>query len=113
MKRYQAILGAAVAIAVAGGCSSKPNAKPSDLYIPPEREQNEQILIMSLDQQSRAGAMASRTIYPHHFVAGGADLNVLGERQLDALATQGSGAPVEIHVPRGDAGDALYEQRLA
>jgi hypothetical protein len=98
---------------VVGGCSSKPEAEPTDLYIGPERVENEQIVNMSFEEQARAGAITSRTIYPHHFLPDAPELTLVGQRRFDAMTTHAPGMPIEIQVPRGDASNALYEQRLA
>jgi hypothetical protein len=116
MKRYRAILSAAVAaVALMAGCSSsKPDeSKATQLTAPPERDENVAIVRGVFETQSREGNVISRTIYPHHFQHDAADLTIIGRRRLDAMATHAPGMPIEINVPRGEASDALYEQRIA
>jgi hypothetical protein len=60
------------------------------------------------------------TLYPYHFAAGSAELNDLGERDLNVLSNyftkSAHGAPRamsgEVNVRRGDASEALYEARV-
>jgi hypothetical protein len=116
MKRYRTILGAAVtAVVLVAGCSSSKPEEPkaTELTVPPEREENVAIIKSVFETQSREGNVISRTIYPHHFQHDAADLTIIGKRRLDAMATHAPGMPIEINVPRGEASDGLYEQRIA
>jgi hypothetical protein len=72
------------------------------------------------DLTQHNGIIAQRTLYPHHFEAGSATLNSLGERDLTVLAehirsqaagSDGSG-PWTLNVRRGNASDALYSARV-
>ncbi|MGB7159406.1 MAG: hypothetical protein WBD40_15165 [Tepidisphaeraceae bacterium] len=112
--RFPSLVAAAVA-ALAAGCASGPERQeqPDTIaHIPPERTLNADIVEMSLSQQVRDGAAIGRTIYPHHFVIGGAELNLIGERQLDALLPREADRKVEINVLRGDTPEDLYHARL-
>ena len=60
-----------------------------------------------------AGIVSQHTLYPHHFVANGADLNELGMRDLCVLADHYKDNPGSLNVRRKGAPAELYEQRLA
>jgi len=64
------------------------------------------------DDAIRNGVLAQHTLAPHHFQPFGAELNELGERDLDILATHYSRHPGRLNVRRGDADDALYDARV-
>jgi hypothetical protein len=104
----------AASLLLAAGCSSGPKpTEPSTIArLPEERTLNADIVEMSLSQQVRDGAAEGRTIYPHHFVNGGAELNLIGERQVEALLPQSASDKTEINVLRGDASDDLYRARV-
>jgi uncharacterized membrane protein YgcG len=115
MKPYRAILSAVAAVAMVAGCSSSKPKEPeaTQLTVPEERDENVAIVRGVFEQQSREGAVISRTINPHHFQHDAADLTILGKQRLDAMATHAPGMPIAINVPRGDTSDALYDKRLA
>lgn len=52
------------------------------------------------------------TLFPYHFVPDAAQLNELGERDLQVLARHFQSHSGSLSVRRGDAGDALAEARL-
>src|SRR5215218_5485431 len=108
------LLPLAAAAALAAGCSSgpKPAKEQNIVQVPPERTLNENIVEMSFAQQIHDGAVAGRTIYPHHFVPDCGELNLIGERQLEALLPACVSGPLEINVMRGDVSDQIYAARL-
>lgn len=56
--------------------------------------------------------IAQHTLYPFHFVSGSAELNSLGQRDLNVLANHLVKSPGDVNVRRGDAPQALYEARV-
>jgi hypothetical protein len=60
--------------------------------------------------------ITQHTLYPYHFVSGSAQLNDLGERDLNVLADHfkkaQAGIPGELNVRRGSASQSLYEARV-
>jgi hypothetical protein len=60
----------------------------------------------------RNAVITQATVFPHHFVTGGATLNELGERDLDILGEHLSLHPAPLNVRRDDAPDALYDARV-
>jgi hypothetical protein len=77
---------------------------------------NVDIVNMTFDQQARNAAVTERTVYPYHFAADGAELNALGLRHLEALASGSRLArpdrPLRVNVSRGEAAADLYEARV-
>jgi len=114
MKRYRAILSAVAAVALVAGCSSN-KSEPKGEELKPEAERAENVKLVKgvFDTQTRAGSVARRMLYPHDFVADSAELTMVGKQRLDALAIQRHDMPISILVPRGDAGDTLYQRRIA
>jgi uncharacterized membrane protein YgcG len=108
------LLPLAAAAALAAGCSSgpKPPKAQKIVQVPPESTLNANIVEMSFAQQIREGAVVGRTIYPHHFVPDCGELNLIGERQLEALLPTCFSGPLDVNVMRGDVSDQLYAARL-
>ena len=59
-----------------------------------------------------AGIIAQHTLYPYHFVADGAKLNELGQRDLAVLAAHFRANPGQLNVAQGDTDKGIYDQRL-
>jgi len=57
--------------------------------------------------------IAQHTLYPYHFVADGASLNELGQRDLMVLAKHFKEHPGVLNIGAGEAGAELYEARIA
>jgi hypothetical protein len=69
--------------------------------------------IETTDDESVANAViAQHTLYPYHFLANGADLNELGERDVKILAKHYSRYPGEINLRRGSEETGMYEARI-
>lgn len=62
--------------------------------------------------QVRKGVIAQHTLYPYQFVADGAALNELGQRDVAILAEHYSVFPGPLNVRRGEAPEELYAQRI-
>jgi hypothetical protein len=56
--------------------------------------------------------IAQHTLYPYHFANGSAQLNDLGQRDLNVLANHFRDTPGDLNVRRGDATETLYEARV-
>jgi hypothetical protein len=56
--------------------------------------------------------VTQHTLYPYHFVTGGAALNDLGQRDLTVLARHYKEQPGVLNVRQGPAGAALYSARV-
>jgi hypothetical protein len=103
---------AALAIA-GGGCANNHGAGEEQPSLPEERELSTALLNTPFDQQIAAGAVADRTIYPHHFAANGVTLNVLGEQRVDALLEVATDQPVRVNVPDTGEPDGVHAARVA
>ncbi|MCL5282305.1 MAG: hypothetical protein M1376_20660 [Planctomycetes bacterium] len=57
--------------------------------------------------------VTQHTLYPYHFVTGGAGLNDLGRRDLMVLARHYQENPGALNVRRGETDEALYKARVA
>lgn len=54
-----------------------------------------------------------RTLYPYHFVEDSEQLNELGQRDLSILAKHLKDYPGIINIRKDNAGDSLYDARIA
>lgn len=84
-----------------------------------ERSSNEMMGVHNLwanrafrEMAVEAAVVRERTLYPHHFVDGRAQLNQLGMRDLGFLAGLFREEPGSLNVRRGSADDVLYQARL-
>ena len=98
----------AVAASIAGGCANHAPALEQDRY----GSANETMIRTVFDQQVRNGIIAERTVYPYHFRTQSHELNELGERQLEVLATAFRTAPGELNLSRGEEPEELYDARV-
>jgi hypothetical protein len=57
--------------------------------------------------------VTQHTLYPYHFVTGGAGLNDLGQRDLMVLARHFKEHPGTLNVRQGETGPELYRARVA
>ena len=64
------------------------------------------------DMAAHSAVVRERTLYPHHFAEGRAELNQLGQRDLTLLADLFREQPGSLNVRRGDADEDLYQARL-
>jgi hypothetical protein len=56
--------------------------------------------------------VSQHTLYPYHFVAGSAELNELGARDLNVLVAHFLTAGGDLNVHRGETPEPLYESRV-
>ncbi len=56
--------------------------------------------------------VSQHTLYPYHFVAGSAELNELGARDLNVLVAHFLIAGGDLNVHRGETSQPLYESRV-
>jgi hypothetical protein len=96
------------ALAAAAGCVQDHSASQLDA----EAQQNAWMLTTIQDDSVRAAVIAQATVYPHHFVTYGAQLNELGERDLAYLAGHFAAHPGPLNVRRGTEGDDIYAGRV-
>ena len=100
-------LGAGLSLAeLLAGCSSVDSGLAP--YVPGQMFVSEAIMNASIEK----AVVTQHTLYPYHFVEGAAELNPLGERDLELLADHFRGRAGEINVRRGGVPDVLYEERL-
>lgn len=79
----------------------------------PEIARNDRRLVASLtDEQAVMAVQRQRTVYPYHFIAGTAELNDLGRRDLMILADFERDHPGVVHVCRDREAPGLYAARL-
>ena len=80
----------------------------------PEHEINNMWAGADLSGKSmRQAIIAQKTLYPYQFVEGSAELNPLGQRDLEVLADHLREHPAPLRVMRGQASEELYAGRLA
>ncbi len=56
--------------------------------------------------------IAQQALFPYHFKVNSAELNELGDKDLAVLMAHYQNHPGELHIRRGDASVALYDQRV-
>ena len=101
-------IGLAVLAASCVGCEHRTQPPFTD-----ERTAHNRWMVQAYGEASvRKGIIRQRTLFPHHFVSDAATLNELGDRDVSVLAAhlKQSGGTINVH--RGEADEALYEQRL-
>jgi len=77
-----------------------------------KKDVNTQLVNWYNDAAINGAIVAQHTLYPYHFVANGAALNELGERDVDVLAAHYKEHPGNLSVRQGDVAAALYEARV-
>ena len=65
------------------------------------------------DQAVRDALVRQSTMYPYHFVTGGAHLNTLGASDLATLIGHFQTYPGRLSIRRGNAAKPLYDARVA
>lgn len=89
------------------GCNENQAGNPTEKNLDAE-------LVNTLNNIGVENAIiAQHTLYPYHFVADGAGLNDLGQRDLMVLARHFKEHPGILNVRRGEEGSELYEARVA
>jgi hypothetical protein len=97
----------AVLLMLAAGCDSQ------DMSV--SRRNGEVVdtwLVQSMqDAQVNNAVIRQHTMYPYHFVENSADLNELGQRDLDVLAGHFRDNPGQMNLRRGEASEELWKAR--
>jgi hypothetical protein len=93
-------------LALAGGCGDDSPHRLNPGKVDPL------LVEMPNDIAVRNAIVRQETLYPYHFVVGGAALNDLGRSDLGILATHYKECPGRLSIRRGDATDELYEARV-
>ncbi len=92
--------------AVLGACNSRQWPEPS-------RTTMNSWSVNEYHRDSIEAAIVSQhTLYPYHFVRNSAELNELGERDLNVLARHYSDHPGRLNLRRADTVADLYDARL-
>jgi hypothetical protein len=103
---------AAVLVVVAVGCE-RPESDRVAFTVGERPAESHGWLVEAVEvAQVRKGVIAQHTLYPYQFVADGAALNELGQRDLAILAEHYSVFPGPLNVRRGGASEDLYTQRI-
>ena len=93
------------------GCGG-PSKKQEKLARVDDGEQNKRIVESSFAHQISAGVRMDRTIYPYHFLIGEAQLNRLGEEQVDELTQGGAIRSFTVNIPQGNVPAELHKARV-
>jgi hypothetical protein len=103
-----ALAGLAASLA-AGGCANKYGTGP----IHDDRGMYNTWTIQTVnDGAVRNAIIAQHTLYPYHFTEYGADLNELGQRDVQVLAAHYKRYAGPVNVRRGPEADAVYQARV-
>lgn len=95
------------------GCSMYPKGSPTEISVTHRREFNTRMAANLMEDQAANAVATQRTLYPYHFVEGSAQLNPLGERDLQILAERYGPRLESLNLRQGDATDSLYDARKA
>lgn len=88
------------------GCEENIHKNPDDHLI------NSQLIRSYNDIAIQNAIVSQHTLFPYHFVANGAELNELGQRDLAALMSHFIKYPGHLNIRRGKTAAALYEARV-
>lgn len=97
----------ATMLALAAGCSDNPPPSKLDAS-----KVDPWLVEMPNDIAIRNAIVRQQTIYPYHFVVGGATLNDLGRSDAAVLAAHYKAYPGRLSIRRGDAPKELYDARV-
>jgi len=89
-------------------CGCEPQQEAADLSA-----YDEWLVNTVNDTAVRNAIIRQRTLFPYHFVAGGAALNDLGTHDVAILASHFKNNPGQLSVRRGDTPRELYAARVA
>jgi hypothetical protein len=79
---------------------------------PNERVINSQLVRSYNDMAIQNAIVSQHTLFPYHFVANGAELNELGQRDLAALISHFIKYPGHLNIRRSKTAADLYEARI-
>jgi hypothetical protein len=88
------------------GCRENVQKNPDNSLI------NGQLIKSYNDIAMQNAIVSQHTLFPYHFVADGAELNELGQRDLAALTSHFIKYPGHLNIRRGKTAAALYEARV-
>jgi hypothetical protein len=88
------------------GCHEDVQKSPDNHLI------NSQLIKSYNDIAIQNAIVSQHTLFPYHFVADGAELNELGQRDLAALTSHFIKYPGHLNIRRGKTAAALYEARV-
>jgi hypothetical protein len=88
------------------GCQENVQKKPDNSLI------NSRLIKSYNDIAIQNAIVSQHTLFPYHFVADGAELNELGQRDLAALTSHFIKYPGHLNIRRGKTAAALYEARV-
>lgn len=91
--------------ALAGGCSSPSAVQPRGAR---QMWVSEDLRTASIQQ----AIIAQHALYPYHFVADAAELNELGEHDLEVLAAHFAHHDGSLNLKRGGVSGRLYQERI-
>lgn len=106
-----------IAIAIGGLIAAATGCQNKESYVPVSTEQrsasNAWTVNDLFEQQTHGAIVRQHTVYPYHFISQSADLNDLGQRDLEVLAKHFKENPGNLNVRRGRTSDDLYDARVA
>ena len=110
------VTAASAALFVAGsGCQQQQKGETAEAPFTGPDEQttlNESMVRTLFTQSQRNAIIAEHTIYPHHFERNSTDLTVLGEKQVEVLASAYRSGPGPLSIIRGGTSNELYDGRV-
>jgi hypothetical protein len=112
--KYRWMLAAAVLAACQTGCESNVNRdlKPRGAVNLANQDVNSGIVRTYNLQSVDAAVIREHTLYPYHFVVNSANLNELGWRDVELLASHYQSNPGPLNVRKGATPDDLYKARV-
>jgi hypothetical protein len=112
MRKHKYALTVLFTLVAVGGCQTDGPPTPKAPLVRDHRSKANEAMIRTLnDRAARNAALSEHTVYPYHFDKYSAQLNSLGRHHLKVLAEGLRNGLDTLHLPRGEADDALYQQR--
>ena len=105
---------ACLMISLAAGCST-PSSQQGNLPAPDaaDQEATDAAMVRSISDTAVNNAIITQhTLFPYHFLAGSAEVNALGQRELLVLSEGYRDRGGSLNVRQGDAPAALYQERV-
>ena len=106
-----------IAIAICGLVAAATGCQNNQPYVSVSNEQRSASNAWTVndlyEQQIHGAIIRQHTVYPYHFISQSADLNDLGQRDLEVLAEHFKDHPGHLNIRRGRTSDDLYGDRVA
>lgn len=105
---HRGLMAAAAAVSLSACASAPDDGPPAADPLTPQPER----VVQPFDEQARRGSARDRTLYPHHFRAGSAELTDLGRETVAVVAQQSPADGARLQLSPGAAEGELGNRRV-